>query len=61
MKRLFDHLLDGKPYVYLSLRDGLLEATMYGQFAAAKPEDEIVYIESPAFRAHRERLAKPVR
>jgi len=50
MARLFDYLLDGEPFIYLDFRNGLLEATPFGDIMRARPEDKIVYVESRGYR-----------
>jgi len=48
-----------EPYYFCDYRDGQCTMEMRGTFASAKPEDEIRYLETPSFRAHRLRLANP--
>lgn len=61
MNRLFDHLLDGAPFVYCEAHGNRLEMTIFVDASSARPEDEVVYIETPAFRRNRERLKKEPR
>jgi len=44
-----------EPFYLCDYRGGRLTMTLFGSFANAKPEDEIRYVETPAWRAYQER------